>query len=107
MNAEEIHDHINTMMNGKLGCLAKDIAEETAKDLNIDIENTESINDVFKQVFKNPGKLLGIVKNVGAKLDDKMKSGELKESEILEEATEMMSKMKNMPGMNNLQGMLY
>ena len=105
LNAEEIHDHINGMMNGKLGCLAKEIADETAQDLNIDVENTESINDVFKQLFKNPGKLMGLVKNVGSKLDNKIKSGEIKESEILEEATDLMSKMKNMPGMNNLQGM--
>ena len=30
-NAEDIHEHINKMMEGKLGCLAKEIAEETAQ----------------------------------------------------------------------------
>jgi hypothetical protein len=35
-----------------------------------------------------------------------MKSGELKESELIAEATEIMNKMKNMPGMDNIQSML-
>ena len=61
---------------------------------------------VFQQLLKNPGKLSGIIKTVGTKLDSKLKSGELKESEIMQEASELMSKMKNMPGMNNLASML-
>jgi len=104
-NAEELHNHINSMMEGKLGCLAKEIAEETAKDLDIDMENANSVNDVFKQLFKNPTKLMDLVKNVGSKLDNKIKSGEIKESELLEEASELVNKMKDMPGMNNLESM--
>jgi hypothetical protein len=61
---------------------------------------------VFQQLLKNPSKLSGIIKSVGSKLDTKLKSGELKESEIMQEASELMSKMKNMPGMNNLASML-
>ena len=105
-NAKDIHDHINTMMEGKLGCLAKEIAEETATDLNINVENVGSVNDVFKQLFKNPTKLMDLVKNVGTKLDTKIKSGAIKESELLEEASELVNKMKNMPGMDNLESML-
>ena len=56
--------------------------------------------------MKNPTKLMGLVKTVGDKLDGKMKSGELKESELIAEATEIMNKMKNMPGMDNIQAML-
>lgn len=104
-NAEKLHDHINSMMEGKIGSLAKEIAEETAKDLNIDMENAESVNDVFKQLFKNPAKLMGLVKNVGSKLDTKIKSGEIKESELLEEASDLVNKLKDMPGVNNLESM--
>jgi uncharacterized protein (DUF885 family) len=43
---------------------------------------------------------------VGSKLDEKLKSGDMKESELLEEASELMKKMKNMPGMGDLQSML-
>lgn len=101
-----IHEHISGMMNGKLGNLAREIADETAKDLNIDMENATNINDVFKTLFKNPTKLMGIVKNIGDKLDAKIKSGDISESELLTEATEIMVKMKDMPGMGNLQSML-
>ncbi len=38
-DANFINDHVSGMMDGKLGKLAKEIAEETAKDLNIDMEN--------------------------------------------------------------------
>ena len=48
---------------------------------------------------------MGLVKSVGSKLDAKIKS-EIKESELITEANEMMQKMKNMPGMGGMQEML-
>lgn len=104
-NPNDIHDHVNGMMNGKLGKLAKEIAEETAKDLDIDMSDGQSVDGVFKTLFKQPTKLMSLVKNVGGKLDEKMKSGDIKESELLEEASEIMNKMKNIPGMGNLKDM--
>jgi len=100
---DDIHKHINGMMDGKLGKLAKEIAEETAKDLNIDVHDGQSVDGVFKSLFKQPTKLMSLVKNVGGKLDEKMKSGDIKESELLEEASDIMKKMKNMPGMANFK----
>ena len=105
-DANSIHEHLSSILNGKIGKLAKEIAEETAADLNLNMENETSMKGVFQQLLKNPSKLSGIIKNVGSKLDSKLKSGELKESEIMQEASELMSKMKNMPGMNNLASML-
>ena len=46
-NPDDIQGHINGLLDGKLGNLAKEIAEETASDLNIDMENATSVNDVF------------------------------------------------------------
>ena len=105
-NAEELHDHITGMLDGKLGQLAREIAEETASNLNMDMEGATNMNDVFQNLVKNPAKLMDLVKNVGSKLDTKIKSGDIKESEIMTEASEMMAKMKNMPGMGNIQSML-
>ena len=105
-NAEDIHNHVEKMMGGKLGALAKEIAEETAKDLNIDMSDASSVSDVFKNLMKNPTKLMSMVKNVGSKLDEKIKSGDIKESELLQEASEMMKNMKDMPGFGNIQEML-
>jgi hypothetical protein len=105
-NPEDVQNHINGMLDGKLGSLAKEIAEETANELNIDMEDATNINDVFKKMFKNPGKLMSIVKNIGNKLETKLKSGDLNESELMKEASEMMTKMKDMPGMQNINNML-
>lgn len=102
-NAEDIHEHVNKMMDGKLGNLAKEIAEETAKELNLD--DIESTSDLFQTLFKNPTKLMKLIKDVGGKLDAKLKSGDIKESELLEEASEIMKNMKGMPGMGNFQEM--
>ena len=111
-NAESIHDHISNILNGKIGKLAKEIAEETAKDVDFGMdfggESGEDVDfkNVFQKMFKNPGKLMSLVKNVGSKLDQKFKSGEIKESELMQEASDLLSKMKGMPGMNNLADML-
>jgi hypothetical protein len=105
-NPQDIHDHVSGMLDGKLGKLAKEIAEETAAELNMNMENVGSVNDVFKQLFKNPTKLMGLVKSVGSKLDEKLKSGDINETELLKEASEMVQKMKDMPGMGNLQSMM-
>jgi len=105
-NASEIHDHITGMLNGKLGKIAKEIAEETANDLNIDMENCNNVKDVFSNLIQNPTKIMGLVKSVGDKLDSSIKSGEIKESELMTEATEIMNKMKNMPGLGDISSIL-
>ena len=105
-NPKDIHDHVHRMMGGKLGKMAREIAEETAADLNMDMENADTVSDVFSQLIKNPTKLMGLVKNVGTKLDAKMKNGDIKESELMQEATDIMQKMKNMPGMSSIQSMM-
>jgi hypothetical protein len=102
---EDMHEHINGLLKGKLGNLATEIAEEITEDLNIDTENTKSVNDLFSNMIKEPTKLMGIVNKVTNKLEGKIKSGEIKESELLSEATEMMQQMKNIPGMGNMQSL--
>ena len=103
-DAEEMKDHLSGIMDGKIGKLAKEIAEEASKELGLD-ENemdTDKQQDFMKNMFKNPAKILNIVKNIGNKLEEKFKSGEMKESELLEEAQEIMSKMKDMPGLKDM-----
>lgn len=105
-NAEEIHSQVESMMQGKIGKLAQEIAEETAQELDIDFEQVTDMNDIFKKLFQNPQKLMSMMKNVGGKLDKKMKDGEFKESELMEEAQKMMEQMKGMPGMKDLTKMM-
>ena len=44
-------------MNGKLGKLAMELAEETAKEMNLDMDNTGDAKDIFQKLFKNPSKM--------------------------------------------------
>ena len=104
-NPEELHNHINGLLDGQLGSLAKEIAEETADEIKLDYNNVSSVGDVFQKLFQNPGKLMNIVKKVGQKLDDRMKSGNIKESDLMKEAADLMTKMKHMPGMKNMHSM--
>jgi hypothetical protein len=101
-NAEDIHEHINRMMDGKLGKLAMELAQETASELDLDIDDTKDAKDVFQKLFKNPGKLMNMVKNIGGKIETKIKSGEIKESELMSEGMDLLNQMKNMPGMGDM-----
>jgi len=101
-NVEDLHKHINSMMEGKLGKLAMELAEETASELDLDINETKDAKDVFQQLFKNPGKLMNMVKSIGGKIEGKIKSGEIKESELMSEGMDLLNQMKNMPGMGDM-----
>jgi hypothetical protein len=52
-NATDIHEHITSMLDGKLGKLAREIAEETAANLNMDMENITDMKDVFNNLVQN------------------------------------------------------
>jgi len=86
-NPEDIHSHLSEMMEGKLGKLAAEITEQTLKEMDPDLADMTDVGDVFEA------------------LDAKLKSGEIKESELMEEAADFMAKMKDMPGMKNMQQM--
>ena len=105
-NPDDLQHHINGLLDGKLGRLAHEIAQETAEGLDVEINEATNVNDVFQKLFKDPGRLINMVKNVGKKLDEKLKSGEIKESELMKEASELMEKMKSMPGMKNMDNIL-
>ena len=104
---DKLHEHISSMFDGKLGKLAKEIAEETANELNADDEY-ENVDDVFQKLFKNPGKLMSLVKNISKKLDDKMKRGDIDQEELMKEAKDIMERMNGMdglPGMDKIKSM--
>jgi len=101
--SEEMHEHINGLLKGKIGNLATEIAEEITGDLEIDMKDTGSVNEIFSKMMKDPSKMMGIVNKVTSKLESKIKSGDIKESELLNEASEMMQQMKNIPGMGDMQ----
>lgn len=106
LNPENMQEHISSLLGGKLGQLATEIAEETAQEFEMDMEGATDSQDVMKKLLSNPQKLMKLVKKVGGKLDDKMKSGDINEGELMKEAGELMKKMKGMPGMSNINDIL-
>ena len=48
-DADKVHEHISSMLDGKLGRLAREIAEETAEDLDLNLEGAEGIEDIYEK----------------------------------------------------------
>ena len=96
---EGIHEHLKGVFDGKIGKLAKELAEEISGDFNDLVGDTpENTQDVLKNLMKNPKKMMGLVKKVGDRLTEKMDSGEISKEEIMKEAGDIMAKMKEMGG---------
>jgi len=101
-NANNIQEHLKGIFDGKIGKLAKEMAEEISDDFKDIFEgenpNINSTQDVLKELMKNPKKIMDLMKKVGGKLDSKMKNGDVSREELMKEASEMMGKMKDIGG---------
>jgi hypothetical protein len=97
-NPEEILEKLQKLMDGKLGRFAMEIAEELKDDLN---------ESQFETFIKNPSKFQGVVSKLMEKMQDKIKSGEIKEAEIYEEASNIMNGIKEIPGVGSSVEQLF
>lgn len=101
-SADDLHNHIKGLFDGKIGKLAKELAEELSDDVMNMFDDgtgrpsTESATtaDILKKMMKSPKKIMELVKKIGTKLDDKMKTGDVSQEEIMKEVGELMTKMK-------------
>ena len=102
-DADEIHKHIFKLLDGNIGKLAKELAEDTLKDLldELDCDKNDQ-KALFEALIKDPNKLIKIMKKLSEKIESKIKSGEVNQDELIMEAAEMMKNMKNMPGMEDM-----
>jgi len=107
-NADDLHNHLKTLFDGKIGTLAKELAEEMSGEVMdlFDDGEVKETNDVLKKMMRNPKKIMDLVKKIGSKLDDKMKAGSISQEELMKEASEMMSKMKGGAGGKDFQNMM-
>jgi len=107
-NLSNLQDNLKQLFDGKIGSLAKEMAEEIADDFKDIIDENEVSNpqDVIKKLMKNPNKISQLMKTVGSKLDNKMKSGEISKEELMKEASEMMGHMKDFGGEGEMGDML-
>jgi len=98
---EIIQEHMKVLMEGKLGKLAKELTEEFTgdlKDVFDETTNEHSIKDIMAQFMKDPKKLIGIMKKITDKLQNKMKNGDISQDELMSEVTGLMEKFKDMGG---------
>jgi hypothetical protein len=99
-NMENINEHLKKLFQGKIGSLAKEMAEEISGEfvdlLGGDTGELRDTKDVIKKLMQNPKKIMELMKTVGAKLDTKMKTGEISREEIMKEASELFGSMKEM-----------
>jgi len=107
-DVEGIHTHLKGIFDGKIGKLAKELAEE----ISIDFEdmmksdtNNVSQQDIMKKLMKNPKQMMDMVKKVSGKLQTKMDSGEISKDELMKEAGEILNKMKEMGGSKEVNDM--
>jgi len=108
-NMENIQEHLKTLFEGKIGTLAKEMAEEISGEfsdlLGEDTNNITSTKDVIQKLMKNPKKIMDLIKTVSSKLDNKMKSGEISREEIMKEAGDLIGRMKDMGGQDQFTEM--
>ena len=108
-NANDFHEHLKGLFDGKIGSLAKELAEEITQDVEHMFEgetaDIRSTGDLIKNIIKNPKKVMGLMKTISGKLQQKMQSGEISEEEIMREAGDIMGKMKGMKGMGQMNEM--
>jgi hypothetical protein len=106
---KNIHEHLKTLFEGKIGKLAKEMAEEISEEFKTELgegtENIKNTQDAIKHLMKDPAKLMGLMKKVGNKLDSKMESGEISREELMKEAQGLLGKMKDMGGGDDLSKM--
>jgi hypothetical protein len=102
--ADDINDHLKGIFNGKIGSLAKELADELSGDIMGMLGGEDAANgikdtgDIFKKLMKNPKKIIDLLKTVSSKLNTKMKSGNISQEELMKEAGDLIGKMKGMGG---------
>ena len=107
---DELKDHLQSLFDGKIGKLAKELAEDMSNDFveafGDDLNGVNSTKDVLNAFMKNPQKMGNVVNTVKDKLADKMKSGDITKEDLVSEASEMMSKMQGLgENLGNMGGM--
>ena len=98
---EFIQEHMKILMEGKLGKLAKELTEEFTEDLKDvfdETTNEHSMKDIMAQFMKDPKKLMGIMKKITDKLQNKMQNGDISQDELMAEIGGLVEKFKQMGG---------
>jgi hypothetical protein len=106
---KKIFEHLKGLFDGKIGSLAKEMAEEISGDfvdlVDEDMKNATDPKDIIQKLMKNPKKVMDLMKKVSTKLDTKLQNGEISKEELMKEAGDIFSKMKDAGGMDQFKDM--
>jgi hypothetical protein len=102
-NPEILKEHMKTLLDGKLGKLAKEFTDEFTHDLKDFFDEDDEVNmksskDVLMKLIKDPKKMVLILKKITTKLQERMKRGDISQEELMGEMAGLMEKMKDMGG---------
>ena len=102
-NPEVLKEHLKTLLDGKIGKLAKEFTDEFTHDLKDFFDETDEVNmksskDVLMKLIKDPKKMVLILKKITTKLQERMKRGDISQEELMGEMAGLMEKMKDMGG---------
>ncbi len=106
-NMENLQSHLKKLFDGKIGKLAKELAEEVADEFKDVVGgDDENPQNMIKNLMKNPNKIKNLMKTVSGRLDEKMKSGEISKDELMKEAGQFLNEIKKTSGDAGVNEML-
>jgi hypothetical protein len=104
-----IHEHLQGLFDGKIGKMARELAESISGDLSSilgdEAKDVKSNQDVLKILMKNPARIQQLIKLIGEKVKDKLNSGEVDQDQMMKEAVDILSKFKDMGGGGGMDGL--
>jgi hypothetical protein len=104
---ENLQSHLKKLFDGKIGKLAKELAEEVADEFKEVVgSDDQDPQNMIKNLMKNPNKIKNLMKTVSGRLDEKMKSGEISKDELMKEAGQFLNEIKKTSGDAGVNEML-
>jgi hypothetical protein len=99
-SADELNDNMAKILNSKLGKLATRMAEKAARNLGLDTSNMDPAvqEENLKKMMSDPSAMMSLMKDAKKTLDEAVASGEINQSELIAEATNMMEQLGSMVG---------
>lgn len=98
-NPEVLQEHMRTLMEGKIGKLAKELTEEFSEDMKEVFDESDEnmdIKDVMSKFMKDPKKLMAMMKKITDRLQSKLKNGEISQDELMQEVASLVEKFKGL-----------
>lgn len=105
---------MGSILNTSIGKLAMDIAKDQDIIGRLGQGGQSNPQEMLSNLFKNPDNLMSIVKDVGSKIDSKLKNGDINEQDMIKDSmdflknsdTSKISEMMKSMGMGGLSDMM-